>query len=435
MLPTVLLPTILLVCYPSYMNTKLTKAGANWVDGDRFFDREADIEALRERVEEGTHTLLTAQRRMGKTSLVRELLRRLDTEGDYATLFVDVEASKDAPDAIAEIAAQARPLGSTWDRLKASFGNRLGDVIGHIDELALSEVSVKFRAGMDTGNWQRSGDQVFEALAQNDRPVILAIDELPILVNKMVKGHDYQITPERRQAADAFLSWLRRNGQAHRGKVSIIVSGSIGLEPILRQAGLSAQANIFSSYELQPWSHEIVTNCLGVLANTYRLDLSEDVRREMCRRLRCCVPHHVQQFFDSLHEHLRREGRNMATLDDVSAVYERDLLSIRGQIDLEHYETRLRMTLGTDGYRTAIDLLTEAAVNNGLLKHEAIRLHLAAAPLSQSKESAQVDDILYSLEHDGYLERHPEGYRFISGLLQDWWYARHGQYFTPIAKR
>ena len=248
--------------------------------------------------------------------------------------------------------------------------------------------------------------RVFDALAQNDKPVVLAIDELPILVNRMVKGHDYKITPERRQVCGRVSKLAcAETGRPTVEEVCLIVSGSIGLEPILRQAGLSAQANIFSPYELQPWSHEIATDCLGALANSYGLDLPEDVRREMCRRLRCCVPHHVQQFFDSLHEHLRRDGRNAATIDDVSTVYERDLLSIRGQIDLEHYETRLRMTLGTDGYRTAIDLLTEAAVNDGLLTHDAIRLHLAAAPLSQSEESVQVDDILYSLEHDGYLER------------------------------
>ena len=43
------------------------------MDGANFFDRETELEALQERVREGTHTLLTAQRRMGKTSLVREL--------------------------------------------------------------------------------------------------------------------------------------------------------------------------------------------------------------------------------------------------------------------------------------------------------------------------------------------------------------------------
>ena len=63
----------------------LRKAGGNWVQGDRFFDREVDLGALAERVRDGSHTLLTAQRRMGKTSLVRELLRRLTDEGGFDT--------------------------------------------------------------------------------------------------------------------------------------------------------------------------------------------------------------------------------------------------------------------------------------------------------------------------------------------------------------
>ena len=38
----------------------LRKAGSNWVEGDRFFDREAELEVLAQRVGNGTHTLLTA---------------------------------------------------------------------------------------------------------------------------------------------------------------------------------------------------------------------------------------------------------------------------------------------------------------------------------------------------------------------------------------
>ena len=82
----------------------LKKAGANWVDGDRFFDREAELALLSERVRNGHHTLLTAQRRMGKTSLVRELLRRLKDEGRFRTVFVDVEDARTAADAVVEIA-------------------------------------------------------------------------------------------------------------------------------------------------------------------------------------------------------------------------------------------------------------------------------------------------------------------------------------------
>ena len=231
----------------------LVPGGSNWVYGDRFFDREAEIEALRERVGNGTHTLLTAQRRMGKTSLVRELLSRLDDEGQFATVFVDLEAAMDGADAVAEMAIQAQSVQSIWRRIQTWSADRLGDIRDNVEEVGVSELKVRLRAGMDAGNWQRDGDRFFEALAANERPVVLAIDELSILVNRLLKGHDYRITPERRAATDRFMSWLRRNCQAHPGRVCLIISGSVGLGRILRQAGLSAQANVFAPFDLQPW--------------------------------------------------------------------------------------------------------------------------------------------------------------------------------------
>ena len=417
------------------MTKELRKAGANWVDGDRFFDRETELETLTERVRDGAHTLLTAQRRMGKTSLVRELLRRLNEEGEFATVFVDLEGANDAADAVAEVAIQARPVQRAWDRIRDGFANHLKDIGDRIEEVGVADLKVKLRAGIDAGTWQRNGDHIFEALAANESPVVLAIDELPILVNRLLKGHDFRVTPQRREAADQFLSWLRRNGQAHRGRVCMIVSGSIGLEPVLRQAGLSAQANIFSPFELQPWSQDTSVRCLGALARTYGVDISLHLRREMCRRLRCCVPHHVQQFFDHLHEHLRRDGRSKATSADVAQVYERDLLGVRGQIDLEHYEGRLRMVLGPEGYRTALTLLTEAAVNDGLLTHNAVHLYRESSLSSTDGGEVPIADILYSLEHDGYLERQAGDYRFVSGLLEDWWRARHYRFFKSIVDR
>ena len=195
------------------MTTELRKAGANWVDGDRFFDRETELQALTERVRDGTHTLLTAQRRMGKTSLVRELLRRLNDEGTFATVFVDLEGANDAADAVAEIAIQAKPVQKAWDRIRSGFANHLKDIRGHVEEVGFADLRVKLRAGIDAGSWQRNGDQIFEALAANEKPVVLAIDELPILVNRLLKGQDYRLTPERREAADQFLSWLRGTGK------------------------------------------------------------------------------------------------------------------------------------------------------------------------------------------------------------------------------
>ena len=419
----------------------LKKAGANWVEGDRFFGREVELQALSERVSDGTHTLLTAQRRMGKTSLVRELLRRLEQEGHFETVFVDLEDAATPADAVAEIGARSRPVQGAWPRIKAGFANTLQEVGDRVDSVTVAEVQVRLRAGIDLGSWRQKGDEVFAALAESDRPVVLAIDELPILVNRLLKGADHRITPERRQAVDEFMSWLRKNGQAHRGRVILILAGSVSLEPILEQAQLSAHANIYSPFDLKPWGDQTASACLAALAQTYRLDLPLDVRREMCRRLRCQIPHHVQQFFDNLHEELRRAGRREATMGDVERVYTHEMLGVRGQMDLEHYEGRLRMVLGREGYRTALEILTEAAVGDGLLSGDTIvryRENFQGGAQDEAEAEADpvsIEDVIRVLEHDGYLERHRDSYRFVSGLLEDWWCARHGRHFVPIEQR
>ncbi len=417
------------------MDRKLQKAGANWVDSERFYDREKELANLRERVREGSHTLLTAQRRMGKTSLVRELLRQLQAENEYETVFVDLEGAESAADAIAEIAAQAGLVKSFWQKITGIFGNVLQGLNQRVEEVGVLQLKLKFRAGLNEGNWQHHGDQVWAALAKSDKPVVLAIDELPILLNRLLKDHSSRITPKGKAKADLFMSWLRRQGQAHRGQVTLVISGSIGLEPILRQANLSATANILTPLELPPWNHEIASACLGALANHYKLELSPAVRAEMCRRLRCCVPHHVQQFFDLMHLHLNRKKRTGALTADVEYVYQYELLGAYGQGALAHYEERLKMVLALDYFPVALELLTEASLNEGRLTREAVAHYSDHYMSSDGREDMSIVVLLDILKHDGYLEPHEEGLRFVSGLLQDWWRARHGAHFIPIAER
>ena len=408
----------------------LKKTVGNWVDGDRFFDREADIAILNDHVRDGTHTLLTAQRRMGKTSLVRELLRRLDGTNGFTGLFVDLEDAKDPADAIVAISLQSRSLQPVWQRIKDGVAKSLQ----YVDGVQLSELRIKLRAMIDSGNWKQKGDVILEALAdQNDR-MVLAIDELPLLVNRILKGRDYRMTPKRIEAADEFLSWLRRNGQIHRDQLCMIVSGSVGIEPILKQAGLSSTMNIFSAYKLKPWSQSTASECLAELAASYKLELSFGVRKAMCRRLRCCIPHHVQQFFDALHRHLKIQGRQNATLEDAEIAYREDMLGTRGRIDMDHYEDRLKLVLGIDEYRVALELLALTATM-GSLRPESIRHYKGNLHALGDNGETSIPFVLEILERDGYLARRLDGYCFESGLLEDWQRARRGLPFVPFAER
>ena len=407
----------------------LKKTVGNWVDGERFFDREVDITVLTDHVRDGIHTLLTAQRRMGKTSLVRELLRRLGVTAGFTGLFVDLEDAKDPADAIVAISLQSRSLQSVWQRIKDQAAKSLQLV----ENVQVSELRIKLRAAIDSGNWKQKGDMILEALAEQDDRIVLAIDELPLLVNRILKNRDYQMTPERIEAADEFLSWLRRNGQAHRDRICMIVSGSVGIEPILKQAGLSSTMNIFSAYQLKPWSEATASECLAELAANYKLELPPSVRKAMCNRLRCCIPHHVQQFFDALHRRLKIQDRRNATLEDAEAAYREDMLGTRGRIDMDHYEDRLKLVLGIDGYRVALELLAHTAAG-GSLDPEGIRHYETTLRASGDGGVASIPFVLDVLEHDGYFSRQSGVYRFESGLLEDWQRARSGIPFVPFAE-
>src|SRR5579864_6796305 len=93
----------------------LKRATGNWVVGDRFWDREVEMALFKERLAEGAHLLLTAPRRIGKTSLLKETARRM--EGEFLCLYVDLEKAESPADAVVELSLAAHQYRPTWNRI------------------------------------------------------------------------------------------------------------------------------------------------------------------------------------------------------------------------------------------------------------------------------------------------------------------------------
>ena len=333
-----------------------------------------------------------------------------------SSVFVDLEAAADAPEAIATIASRSVPGRHA---IKELLFRR------NIKEIGTKGMRVESRRNVDEHNWRTYGDKVLGTLAKKKRPVVLAIDELSVFVNRILKGSNDHTTLTGRHEADLFLSWLRKNAQMHQDRLCLIVTGSVSLEPILSRAALSAHVNAYEPYVLKPWSQHEASDCLAALALQYDLDLPDEIRRAMCKRLRCCIPHHVQQFFSRMDEHLREEGRTTANSEDVESVYMRDMLSIRAQTGLDHHQARLKALFEPKGYTLSMSLLTAAACNDGLLGTETARHCIFQLALSEDEASSLHEDVMRQLLYDGYLERVEGGHRFVSQLVEDWWRIRH----------
>ena len=405
----------------------MKRGTGGWVTGERFWDRQEEMALFIEYLRDGANIQLTGQRRIGKTSLAREAARRL--EGEFICLYVDVQECDSGQDAVAELAAATQPQRSLWNRVTgwaASLGSRVSEVSVH-------EIKIALRAAVAEADWRMRGEELLDLLTSGDQPVVIIIDELPILVNRLLKGDDYTITPERHKRTDELLSWLRHVAQKYQGKLRLVITGSIGLEPIVRQAGLSATLNHLRAFELGPWDRPTAAGCIEALADEYGVPLAPGVTDCLLDEIGVCVPHHVQVFFENIYEVYKIRNLPQVTPEVVKEVYKRKMLGARGHAELSHLEERLKLVLGIRLQGLAIDFLTEAAVVAGGLSRTAARF-LAQDRLEPIEDSV-VREILEILVHDGYIESRGNSYIFVSKLQRDWWRSRFRFLYQPVSKR
>jgi uncharacterized protein len=414
------------------MRDKLIQSVGNIVTGERFWGRETELELLTNKIDEGANIMLVAQRRIGKTSVLAELYNRLSTR--YTCLFVDLESAMNVPDAIAKLSIAMHNYKPLSAKTREVFENIIKSVTSSIEKIEAFDFGTTFRAGLTTGDWTIKADRLFEILGESEKPVIIMFDEMPIMLNHILRNKDFQMIPEGREEVAKFLLWLRDNCFKYQGKVHIMIAGSIGLEPILRKTNLSGAINHLMSFELEPWDETVSMQCIKALANQYKIELKDGVPNAMVKKLGCCIPHHIQMFFSLVRDNCKKRGKMECDLKDVEEVFERDMLGSHGHPELMHYEERLEMVLGKEMFAFAIEMLTEAAVSGSLTK-EAIKALQKEYSFKKSDIVEIQKEILWVLEHDGYFRKTKDGYVFVSNLLKQWWKNRHEISFIPVLQR
>lgn len=396
-----------------------------WVVGEDFFDRERELRMLEASVRDGNHVLLTGQRRMGKTSVARELGRRLEAS-DWISLFVDVESAKSEEDVIADIARSMHRVRATHDRVFDIFRKWFED---RVDEIGALEFRVKFRAGLNSGNWRHHGENLLGTCTRSGQPVLLVIDELPIFLKRLLRDAGG------RDRADIFLSWLRGCVQ-NLGPESpvLLISGSIGLQPLVKRLGIPDRINHLFPFRLGPWDRATTVQCFESLAQHQGLSVENGVADAVYEALGIGIPHQVQSYFARLKDFAIMHDRSKVTLADVHEVYRNELLGPSGQNDLGHYATRLSEALEEPEHVLAMEILAETATQGAFTRQSRRCLARLYSALVDDIDE-RIANVVALLEHDGYIENDQGSYSIPSRLLKDWWSARFKDHHTPLRQR
>ncbi len=398
-----------------------------WVTGEDFFDRDAETALLTRTIDNGgNHVLIVAPRRVGKTSLIRETFRRLEKKETHYLIFLDVQNCSTPEDVVVAMSMGASRHRTLARKVIDTFSSFLKQISEAIDSIGASDLlEIKLREGVK-GDWQFKGRNLLSDLARADRPVVICMDELPIMVSRLLKK-----SPEE---AEIFLSWLRGVMGEFQEKICFIICGSIGLEPILKRHDLSHTIGHLQPFHVDAWDPQTAGKCLDLLARTAGIQWSAELSSKMVDLLGVCIPHHVQMFFGYLYQDLFKDNRRNPNIEDIERVYRKSMLSTRGHAELADYEERLLRVLDKERIPLALDLLSEAAIND-ILETEMCDVLFDRSGLKD--KGPVLREVLDVLEHDGYLVRHEtmDGWRFSSNLIRDWWKKRFSQsYVNPPSR-
>ena len=395
------------------------QAGAP-VTGKDFFNRDAELRLLAEKVRDGTHILLSGQRRMGKTSVAKELGRRLQAAG-WASLFVDIEDAESPQDVVRDIAKAVQD---------ADLASRLA-AVGHWFKDNVEELNIPMLGKVRPSDyaWRQRGEALIEACAHHQPGVLLVLDELPIFLSRLLAREDGT------QPAHQFLRWLRTQRQRHAGRqFALVVSGSIGMAPLVARMGIPDSINDLYPFRLGPWDRDHSVEWLRLAAHG-KVEADSAVFDAIYDALGLGVPHFVQSFFARLKDYAVMNGRTRLTAEDVQAVYSNDLLGPAGNGDLLHYENRLRESLEDNTYRLAMEIQAEAATQ-GVYTAAAHRSLLQVYETIMPDVRQRADEALDVLINDGHLEPAPDGgHRLPFRLLRDWLHARFRDHHVPLGQR
>lgn len=353
---------------------------------------------------------MLAPRRVGKTSLMLEL-RRKPLE-NWHVVYVDVEGAVDPADWVAAVISELAksPTYRTWlERLP--FKESLSEVWGALNKAEIDFPMFRVELKSAMGNvWPVEIDRLYARLSQlpeaNSRLLIIS-DELPVLLSRMLRDENG------RDEVELFLAKLRswRQSPQLRGKVHLLLGGSIGLDSLLRRYNLSAMINDLASFQVSSWDRETAVAFLQWLAQDNHFPLDDDHIALILDLLNDPVPYHVQLYFHELLEAL--EGNAAAlTTNRVKECFDTRLVGPGGTPHLDHYLNRLELSLDVDSYKAAKNIL-----------HSASRRRVLAIKNIETVAGQQFglyQTVLIELERDGYIRRNGKTIEIRSNLLRAW---------------
>lgn len=389
------------------------------VTGDKYFPRPKDEKRLWRQIEQGSHILLLAPRRVGKTSLITYL--KDNPKSGYAVIYVFVQACNSEQTFYEKLLREIYRSDHVkrFDKIKKTLIEKAKNINF---SLSLSPTTVdldlngkEVKKTVITHEMIR--DVLYDSLIDSSDTVIIAIDEFPDVLERISKN-------EGKEGVEHFLSGIRALCQdtEFNQKVQFILTGSIGLDTLAEKLGVTDRINMLSTANIRPLTHSEAIEFIDFYMGRYNAGLILDMptKEAVIQAVGWNMPYYLGLACDQLFYIFDEEERAVSSADVQRAIDA--LFRQSATTQFSHWRDRLNRLDKIEKKYAYQVLNLISTVSTEITKGELFNL----SQHSDFKDVINHRYVINCLLNDGYLYQDEEdNYHFTSPLFKRWW-KRYG---------
>jgi len=376
------------------------------VEGRHFIGRQKILDKIIRSITAGIHILLSAPRRVGKTSIARRILFLLRNEG-WEGIYVSVEGAKNEVIFANRIIDELKKKQGLWTKVKAGF----------TDAFKNSNIDIEaFGAKIKYKNNPNEVMLLLEALGKALQSIkgkfIIVVDELPVFLAHLEKEQ------EGKKRVESVLSTLRSFRQmeideAYETTDHIIwfFCGSISLESFANQRNLAYTINDIKPIKVGAYEPLEAQEYLETISRREGLSLSEAVRDYIIAKTGWPIPFYLGII---LEEAIEISDQATISTADVDAGYKAALKAHKK--DFDQWIQRLKLHI--DQFEIYLHILKLIARHHkadiNMIKSSLLRTEWENTP------ELKLLAVLDLLETDGYTVLEDKHYRYRSPIIRDY---------------
>ncbi len=368
--------------------------------GEIYLKRPRITERIIENLDKGANILLAAPRRVGKSSLLFDLL---DNPPKNCLVIYYTSESVNS-----ENEYYKKLFNHIAERLESvkRYTAVAKDFLSRIEEISIKG-SVKI--GESRISYLSELEKMLEQVDLKSEKLIILNDELASTVENIIRD-------ESKQSAIHFLGTLReiRQSPKFHKKVQFTFAGSIGLENIVSEFGGINLINDLVSIPVPPLAREEALHLIDRILTDSSITISQGGIKHLLNVIEWWIPFYFQILLDESFNILQSRNENVA---DEKVIDEAVKKALKHRLYFEHWFVRLRKAYQGDEFSFVKDVLNLASENQTISSAEIVNLS------HQHKLGDSYKHLLNALTYDGYLNNDEDvkTYRFNSPLLREWW--------------